>query len=682
MGFREEFNGLIAPAEVVLDEDLPSLSRWSPERRRKEYNEIKENEEEFKFEFRQDWRDHLDKNTIQDTTGRFATARLFLHVASLRDEGAQPLAPDAFSSDEIEAAREFDHYRAFDISNQQDLERRIRERDDEIYEFVVEEIVTQAEEHEGVLESQHNEIRGDIMHYLNRKYKARREKAQDAVSLYIEHHGLPNVIDSVESAVEATADGVATRKAVEEAVESAMEDLSGRLHASLAEQERVLRSDLAALEASFGSQDVEVDVDVTDLESKLDQLNERIETFRAEQRADTAALEEAIEELSERRSELDEQIRELESTSADAAEAAAETAAESVAEDAKSVISAELEQLRERREELEAELNRLSRERERLEAAGDRLETERSSLRERLDSLDESLPEGSGPSDVADETSAVPAEVARLYELDFIGRFDQSVAEADHLVLPDGSSMEVDESFWRDSNESGELRGEMQSLLSEHGHDPETVDQYPLRRYSRYTAVTSGRFSINYESKLVVEAGVYSNLDAYAANGFDASPAGLSDLLDIVNRAIERAELYDTPHLLGVASTTGWTDKVRNLVTEEEFARTRFSDQVSLCLVDLRTGELLYDRSDDLIHRNRRLFERAVRAERVDACIEDIRSEYLSDPMRDILRLEEVIEESDYPAHIVKSAFERISAADDVVHGHHEEHGAYLHLNP
>lgn len=679
MGFREEFNALVEPANVVLDEDLPSLSRMSPERRRKQYNEIKQNEEEFKFEFRQNWPDHLHKNIIQDTTGKLATARLFLHVASLRDDKAHPLVPDAFSSDETEAAREFDQYRAFDISNQQDLERRIREKDEEIYEFVVEEIVTQAEEHRGVLESQNNEIRGDIMHYLNRKYKARREKAQDAVSLYIEHHGLPNVIDSVESAVEATADGVATREAVEEAVESAMEDLSGQLHASLAEQERALRSDLAALEVSLGSQNV--DVDVTDLESKLDRLNERIETFRSEQRADTAALEDAIEELSARRTELDEQIRELESTSADAAEAAAETAAESVAEDAKSVVSSELEQLRDRREELKAELNRLSRERERLEEAGDRLETERSSLRERLDSLDKSLPEGISSSDTADEISAVPAEVARLYELDFIGRFDQSVTETDHLVLPDGNSLEVDEGFWRGANESGELRGEMRNLLSEHGHDPETVDQYPLRRYSRYTAVTSGRFSINYESKLVVEAGVYSNLDAHAANGFDASPAGLSDLLDIVNRTIERAELYDTPHLIGVASTTGWTDKVRDLVTEQDFARTRFSDQVSLCLVDLRTGDPLYDRSDDLIHRNRHLFERAVRAERVDACIKDISSEYLSDPMRDILRLEEVTGEYDYPAHIVKGAFERIAAADDVVHGHHEKHGAYLHLN-
>jgi len=218
----------------------------------------------------------------------------------------------------------------------------------------------------------------------------------------------------------------------------------------------------------------------------------------------------------------------------------------------------------------------------------------------------------------------------------------------------------------------------MASLLADEGRNDEAVDHYPLRRRSRYTAVTSGQFGLSTDAALVVEAVVHSNLTAHATNGFDANPAGLDDLLDVINRATERADHYDTPHLIGVASTTGWTDRVRELVAGAELSRTRLGTGVSLCLVDLRTGELLYDRSDDVVHENRSLFERAVRVERVDAVERHVRDEYVQDPMTDTVRLETVAAELGVNEHIVASAFDRLEGADDATQGYHDEHGPYL----
>ena len=673
MSFRDDLNDLIAPTERVLEgADLVSLETKSPKRRERLYHDIEESEDRFEEEFRSQWRSKLDETTTSEVRGRFATARLFLHVASLRDDRSDALDPNAFTDDEVQAAVDFDHYRAFDVSDEADLKRRIREKDQAVYQFVVEEITTQTEDRSSVLESQHNRIRKEIMDYLNRRYQQRLERSQEAVSMYIQEHGLPNVVEGIEDAVEATADGATTRRDVEEAVRSELDALSERLHATLRDQERAIRSDIATVEGELatGTDDV-----APELESKLDAIREDVRAVRDERRADVEAIDAAVDELAVQRDRIEAKIDDLERTSAAAAETAAADAAESVASKAERVVSEEVDRLEARREELDAELSRLNRERERLEATGDRLESEREDLEARVERVSASLPDESGR---PEDSTVVPARVARLYELDFISRFEESIQEARTITLPSGERFEPGPDFGPASNESGDERRRMATLLEEQDRETEPVDHFPLRRYSRYTIATGGRFTLRRNLALIVEATVHSNLDAYAENGFDARPAGLDDLLDIVNRATDRAREYGTPHLVAAASTTGWTDRVRDLVVESEFSRTRLGDDVSLCLVDIRTGELLYDRADDVVDANRGLFERAVQVERIDACERHLRDEYLSDPTVETVRMTAVAAELDTPEHVVRSAFDRIASAGDATRRYHDEYGPYL----
>lgn len=682
MGFHDELDDVLRPANRVLDGDLVDLERMSPTRRERLYEELRESEERFESELLREYRQKLDDVTTSEVRSQLVTARLFLHVASHRDDRGDVIDPNAFEADERRAVVEFDRYRAFDVSSTEDLRRRIREKDDDVYEFVVEEVTSQTDDRSSVLDGRDNRIRTAVMDYLNGRYQERIERSEEAVSLYIQEHGLPNVIEGIEDAVEATAEGAERRREIEEAVRTQLDDLSERIHASLRDQERAIRGDIAGIQGEVAAMESEPNagIDAARLESKLDEVAADVEAVREERRADVAALDEAIDDLTDKRETLDDALEELTEAGREATERAADEAAEGVAEDAEEIVSQELQRLRDRREELDGELTRLSRERERLEAAGDRLESEHELLSERVDRVSASLPAESDADAGGD--GVVPARIARLYEVDFISRFDESVREAHSITLPSGEEFEPPAEFARRAQEAGDERERMASLLDDQGAgDDVDVDHYPLRRRSRYTVVTSSRFGLVRDAELVIEATVHSNLEAYAINGFDARPAGLDDLLDVINRVTERANARGVPHLIAAASTTGWTDRVRRLVTESEFSRTRLGTDVSLCLVDVRTGELLYDRSDDVVHANRELFERAVHVERVDACERHVREEYVEDPMTDTVRLSTVASELDAPEHVVASAFDRIEDAGDGSRGYHDEHGPYLVAN-
>ena len=319
-------------------------------------------------------------------------------------------------------------------------------------------------------------------------------------------------------------------------------------------------------------------------------------------------------------------------------------------------------------------MDRLEREREELEATSDRLDSQQASLESRVERVSKSLDE---ETDEVSEADIVPARVARLFELDFIGRFEESIKNTDEIALPDNEVFEPGDRFHADANETLDERSRMRDLLADAEEDPASVNNYPLRRRSRYTVVTSARLGLVKRTPLVIEAIAHSHLEAFAANGFDSQPAGLDDLLSVVNNTMKRADEHNTPHLIALASTTGWTDRVHELVTEEEFSRTRLGTNVSLCLVDVRSGELLYDETDDLVAANHELFERAVRDERVDVCAKHIRAEYLDDPMTDVVGID-IVATDGFDEHIVKSAFTELADDGVATQKYHPDRGPYL----
>jgi hypothetical protein len=197
--------------------------------------------------------------------------------------------------------------------------------------------------------------------------------------------------------------------------------------------------------------------------------------------------------------------------------------------------------------------------------------------------------------------------------------------------------------------------------------DGEEVGNYPTNPTARYEVTERRYLGLSEDTEMIIEATVHADLEAYAANGFDATAADVDDLLGIVNDAVREADRKDVPYLLGIASPTGWTDRVKEQVRADELSRSHYSRRVHLCLVDLRSGELVYDDADSVVTENLALFERTVAAEAVERCVERIREEHLEDFGRETIGLEEVVAGHGFDRHVVKQSFERLENAGDAV---------------
>ncbi|QLC35562.1 hypothetical protein EFA46_015140 (plasmid) [Halarchaeum sp. CBA1220] len=671
---QETRNELTFPATQILGKDLVELKNLSEQRQQELYRNIRDNKEEYEWEFYPAHREVIPEATKEKELAAFEAAKLLLATA-IEDGDGSPTSGlvDEFEAEEREFVREFDDFRRkFKQVDESTLERSIKNEEGEVYEFVTEEIESQADLEISLLDTSENEIRGAAISYFQREFDEFFDLANQAVFLYIKHHGLPNTIEGVVDAAEVTADASDTREQVEETVRRQLETLSESLHEDLREQERTLRARMSHLEnevATAGRDD--------GVEHELAAINDQLDDLADRRSADADEIAERLETVQSLEADLEAKIDELEA----ARERAVEEVRAETESEARTLLEDELERLHEQKADLDGEIERLRSERERLASAGDRLDREFGDLEERvataeervedterrldddvddlearLDSITESLRTETNEH----EGKAVRAKIARLYEMDYVARFETSVKEAASISLPDSETFEAPDGYWDDQRRH--LTGDHRSVVTDALEDDgETADRYPVGRYSVFRVVTN-KFVAFSETKLVVEAVVKSNLEAFATNGFDARPAGVDDLLDVVNQTLARAESNDTAHLIGIASPTGWTDEVRDLVRGDDLARTTYSDRVSACLVDLQSNDLIYDANDPLVADNVGLFEREVDSERVAACVETIRDAYADDPMVDVVQHHEVVDEHGYEPHIVREAFERLAA--------------------
>ena len=331
-------------------------------------------------------------------------------------------------------------------------------------------------------------------------------------------------------------------------------------------------------------------------------------------------------------------------------------------------IEGATDQLADTQAELDTQTGQLGDERERLADTRDQLEDRQQDLQSQVEDVQESLGGGTELPDRAISTS-----MARLLEMDYVGRFDTSMYDAEEIYTDDGP-FEVPSNYWDDRSEHLNDRTRLDRLLSEE----ESPDQYPLNQRARYWITTSGLLGLSRQREMVIEAAIHSNLEAFTTNGFDAGPADLDDLLGIVNDAVYEAQQNDYHYLVGVASSTGWTDRVIRQVEGGNVARSRYSRHLSLVLVDLRSGDVYYDDSDEVAGKNSGLYEIPVTAERVDECVGVVRENFVNEVGVDNLLLEEVVEEHGFNVREAKQAFDRLEENGEGEQLQVEEYGLAL----
>lgn len=639
----ERFQELVHERDVILDEDIAALQKMSERSRIERYNNLKSDEEEFRWEFTKECRDFLTDGEEDRVRGEFRLARLLVAASFYADGDLPPAMADDFIESELQAVVDFERYKRFDALSKEQIEEKIHRMEGEVYQLVTEYTSTQIANIDNLLDNP--EIQQDLIKRLIARYEDRREKIRQGFFVYVEAHGLEHMVESIEEAVEAVIDATDEREKIREELREELATLSDSIDEQFESQQRRLECEFDTLESKVEHRTV----DPEEFRAEVDAVKSRTEKIAETQQETLSELDQQINHTVKLEGRIKAKINDLQQARQQAREAERKQARE----EATALIENELANLRDERSELQSEIKQLRREREQIETARDRLEDRQETLESRVDEFETSV-ETDQPDGLEVDT-AITATIARLLEMDYLGRFDITMSETDRIEMGD-SVFEVPANYWDNRSERRSSRTRLGRLLD----DEQDPNRYPTDGTARYEITDSRYLGLSRDTEMVIEARVFAHLDAFATNGFDARPAGLDDLLSVANEAVYEAESKEFIYLLGVASPTGWSDRVLERIQDDEFARTRFSEHVSVCLIDLQEGTVVYDESDPVAAENATLFEPPVDAERIEECMATIHNEYVTNISQNTVLLRDVAEEHGYDSHIVKRAFNRL----------------------
>lgn len=638
------FEELTHETDVIRDEDLAALQRMPERSRIERYNKIKASEEEFIWEFSEECPDFLTDSERARVRGNFRLARLLIAASFYADDTDVPRAiGDDFVDAELQAVVDFDRYKQFDALSESQIEEKIRRMEGEVYELVEEYTSTQIANMDELLEQP--DVQQDLMERLLQRYESRREKIRQGFFVYVETHGLEHMVAAIEEAVEAVNNSTATREEVKRDLESTLKaDSEVEAEVDHVNERRRFESELLGLENEFADAD-----DVEQLREKIDTLESRLSETKASQESAATDIIARIERTTELEQRVEAQIKDLQTAKQNAVAEAKAEASDTAVE----LVENELDELQEQREEIKTKLDQLEREREKVQAARESLDQRRHEFEDRVSQIEESV---ATDQDGIEGTNAVTAEMAKILEMDYLGRFDISMHETGVIQTSDGT-FGVPDGYWENRSRRFSNYSYLVDVLDTEVEDPNT---YPANETARYEIMSSGYLGLSSRTEMVIEARVVSNLHAHATNGFDAQSADLDAFLEIVNGVVSEAEEGEFTYLLGLASPTGWSERVREQIEAEDIAKSRYSQYVSLCLVDLQTGTLTYDESDPIVQENLDLFVPEIGEEEVQDCVELVRTEYMNDVVQESVLLRDVVSEHGYDPEIVKRAFNRL----------------------
>jgi hypothetical protein len=152
-----------------------------------------------------------------------------------------------------------------------------------------------------------------------------------------------------------------------------------------------------------------------------------------------------------------------------------------------------------------------------------------------------------------------------------------------------------------------------------------------------------------------------NHLDEFEKYGFDSRRASLADFLSTVNEYIDVAEMGKYLHVLGIASPTGWDERVKNEIESVDFAHNYVSRHVSICLVDSVTGEVIHNPTDDRINNFIEFYQPQFDNERMARVTQHIRDRL---DVHDYVLLEDVAADTSEPQLMVHKAFYELENED------------------
>ena len=516
-------------------------------------------------------------------------------------EVKHPGIVDSFNSNEMALVEEFEEFKFVEVLSILQIVNYIARKDAKLYGFVKTYLKRGYANLDAMFDGRG--IQRDILVAVNEKYGRILGRIEEAIIEYIKQK--PGkfllVMDEMEEAVK-LANG-----AEEERVK-----ITEMLNQKFVELEQKFTDAESVRQEKEGSEDKlrEIEQELQSKESEKEELLSRISRLESENAGTTQKYAEIENACESSLKEIEARWKQLEIREKELKEGIEKYEGE-LQEANRRIFERELGKIEELKEEL------------RLKEA--EVENKRDTLKYEKDELDEKLKAIKSVIEGGEAKRYVTRDIAKIHEMNYIGRFDVKANE-----LPKTLSNPIDEREYRINawgrhqkfDEKDKLFKELEMSYAE------VEEKIPLNLRSRYV-VSEKKYKLfgKEQTKIVIEAVVLNHWKDYAEIGLDTKSFTLSELMSVLTRYIDRAELGQYFHVLGIASVTGWDERVLDYIQSDEFHRNFVNRHVSICLVDLETGELLYNKLDDRIKDFIELFEPLFDTEKLEKCKESIKEE-------------------------------------------------------
>ncbi|NJE60187.1 hypothetical protein [Thermococcus sp. 21S7] len=234
----------------------------------------------------------------------------------------------------------------------------------------------------------------------------------------------------------------------------------------------------------------------------------------------------------------------------------------------------------------------------------------------------------------------VRLDEARMLEMNFVGRM-KSKFRGEVRIL--GKTFRVESVEEKATFDKGRYAGKLSERDLKNVPDNRRVD-VKLRE----------KKLLGKKEEITVKALFYGRPERYAEVGFDTDPLELADINALLVDA--RDEITNGRIVLLVASPTGFERRIASYVNSNDFHRNFISENVSLVLLDIESGELIYNPHDEYA----KAFEPMLRLERDEELLAKVKN-FLEERIttRGYVRLEEALEH--FTEETVKRAFHELS---------------------
>ncbi|MFA4957496.1 MAG: hypothetical protein WC556_11060 [Candidatus Methanoperedens sp.] len=603
--------------QVNFSYDLERLKRMDKTKRTELWNNINANQQKFEDGICGE----MTRDLIENMSGRFSLAKLLLATAAFENKEDSHIIGE-FNETELNLIKELERFALFEHRSIEDNVSSIYRHQEGLYELITDYYEKGYSNLDSIWKNQ--SILMDLRRAINNRYGKIQKRIKEITIACIDQYGLSWVKSSILVKVK---DSEQKRGEIFRDAVAKIEKLENELkkYESIGNENQSLKDKLSQLDSKLFRKEIENDA----AQKILDSL--KADKNHLEQRYSEMGdlLDSQMRGIDDKRRELDTKITELEKER--------QQYKEKMQEENQRIVENELKEIARLKDDLQNKENTLLAEKY-------QVDLKKNEVSEKLNQI----------TDVMKGKSVrfVAREDAKWCEMNFIARFETKLRNFPVKIFNPLENKNYNIKSWENHYR---IDSKEEIFSGNNTNYAEIEAKNPINVRLIYL-VEEKQFKLfgEKQKKMAIEAISFNHLKEFANYGFDTNRATLSEFLTTLSTSIKSAEIGKYFHVVGIASPTGWDERVIEHLNSKDFASRYVSKNVSVCIIDSVTGDVFYNPLDNGITGLIDLFRQEFDREKLERVKKHVLEKL---KLKDYVVFGDILEETKVGREIVNKAF-------------------------